>query len=233
MPDLRADEADVGKELVDCGPARAPPAAAAARGLLGRRAAGKRGGEGKAATARKEIVASSGDRSSAIGGPGRIKRGRAPTWQGRVRARRRPPPAPRGRHHRVDRRVYGVRLLEELRDTAASSCHLVLSAPGKRTLVEETDRTVKQVEALAHVVHDNRDIGAPLASGSFRTEAMVVAPCSIKTASAIATATGPLISRAGDVTLKEGRPPDRPGARDAPARRPPAQPAHAGRDRRR
>ena len=102
--------------------------------------------------------------------------------------------------------VYGVRLLERLRDLGGFERHLILSAPAKRTLLEETDYTLKAVEALADVVHDNRDIGASVASGSFRTEGMVVVPCSIKTASAIATGyTDTLIARAADVALKEGR----------------------------
>ena len=102
--------------------------------------------------------------------------------------------------------IYGVRLLEQLRMHAAFEVHLVLSAPAKRTLAEETDLSVKAVEALAHVVHDNRDIGASIASGTFRTEGMVIAPCSMKTVSALATGhADTLIARAGDVTLKEGR----------------------------
>jgi 4-hydroxy-3-polyprenylbenzoate decarboxylase len=103
--------------------------------------------------------------------------------------------------------VYGIRLLEELRKASDVEVHLVLSAPGKRTLVAETDRSVKEVEALAHVVHDNRDIGAALASGSFKTAGMAIAPCSVKTVSALANCyADTLITRAGDVTLKEGRP---------------------------
>ncbi len=103
--------------------------------------------------------------------------------------------------------IYGVRLLEVLRRTADVETHLILSAPGKRTLVEETDRTVKDVEALAHAVYDNRDIGCALASGSFRTAGMAIAPCSIKTASALAHCySDTLVARAGDVALKEGRP---------------------------
>ena len=103
--------------------------------------------------------------------------------------------------------IYGVRLLERLRAHGGFERHLVLSNPARRTLAEETDVSVKDVEALADVVHDNRDIGASIASGSFRTEGMVIVPCSIKTASAIATGhTDTLIARAGDVTLKEGRP---------------------------
>jgi 4-hydroxy-3-polyprenylbenzoate decarboxylase len=102
--------------------------------------------------------------------------------------------------------VYGVRLLEHLRARADFEVHLILSNPAKRTLAEETDLALKDVEALAHVVHDNRDIGASVASGSFRTEGMVVVPCSMKTVSALATGhADTLIARAGDVTLKEGR----------------------------
>jgi 4-hydroxy-3-polyprenylbenzoate decarboxylase len=103
--------------------------------------------------------------------------------------------------------IYGVRLLEQLRKDPSVEVHLVLSASGKRTLVEETAFTVRQVEALAHVVYDDRDIGASLASGSFRTAGMIVAPCSIKTLAALAQGhADTLIARAGDVTLKEGRP---------------------------
>ncbi len=103
--------------------------------------------------------------------------------------------------------IYGIRLLERLRAMPAIEAHLVLSAPAKRTLVAETDWAVKDVEALAHVVYDNRDIGAAIASGSFRTAGMVVAPCSIKTLGSLAHCiSDTLIARAGDVTLKEGRP---------------------------
>lgn len=94
-----------------------------------------------------------------------------------------------------------LRLVDDL------ETHLVISAAGKRTLVEETDWTVADVEALAHRRHDVRDIGASIASGSFRTEGMVIAPCSIKTAGAIAACyADTLVARAADVTLKEGRP---------------------------
>jgi 4-hydroxy-3-polyprenylbenzoate decarboxylase len=103
--------------------------------------------------------------------------------------------------------IYGIRLLEELRKNPVVEVHLVISVPGKRTIAFETDRPVKDVAALAHVVYDNQDIGAAIASGSFRADAMVIAPCSIKTASALAHCYGDtLISRAGDVALKEGRP---------------------------
>jgi flavin prenyltransferase len=99
-----------------------------------------------------------------------------------------------------------VRLLEQLGKLSPFELHLILSTPAKRTLAEETDLSVKDVEALAHVVHDNRDIGASVASGSFHTEGMVVAPCSMKTVADLASGhSDNLIARAGDVTLKEGR----------------------------
>ena len=103
--------------------------------------------------------------------------------------------------------IYGIRLLEILRTYAEVELHLVLSRSGKRTLVAETDWPVADVENLAHHRYDNGDIGATLASGSFRTAGMVIAPCSIKTAAAVAACyADTLISRAADVTLKEGRP---------------------------
>jgi len=102
--------------------------------------------------------------------------------------------------------IYGIRLLQQLRQVPEAEIHLVVSGPAKRTLVEETDFGVKDVEALAHVVHDDRDIGAPIASGSFKTAGMVIAPCSMKMVSALANChADTLIARAGDVTLKEGR----------------------------
>lgn len=103
--------------------------------------------------------------------------------------------------------IYGIRLLEQLRRFGEVETHLVISRPGKRTIVEETDWAVADVEALATVRYDNNDIGAAIASGSFRTAGMVIAPCSIKTASAVAAChSDNLIARAADVTLKEGRP---------------------------
>ena len=103
--------------------------------------------------------------------------------------------------------IYGIRLLEVLRDVPGLETHLIISRAAKRTLVDETEYTVRDIEALATRVHDDRDIGAAPASGSFRTAGMVVAPCSIKTLSALANSyADTLIARAGDVTLKEGRP---------------------------
>lgn len=103
--------------------------------------------------------------------------------------------------------IYGVRLLEALRSSDSIETHLVISGSGKRTLAEETDYALKDVEALARFVYDDRDVGASLASGSFKTMGMAIVPCSIKTVSALATSFAEtLIARAGDVTLKEGRP---------------------------
>ena len=102
--------------------------------------------------------------------------------------------------------IYGIRLLEALRGYPDIETHLVVSNPAKRTLVEETTYAVADVEALAHQRYDNKDIGAAIASGSFHTAGMVVAPCSIKTAGAIASChSDTLLARAADVTLKEGR----------------------------
>ncbi|WP_416896470.1 MAG: UbiX family flavin prenyltransferase [Minwuia sp.] len=101
--------------------------------------------------------------------------------------------------------AYGIRLLEVLRDTPVET-HLVMSKAAAMTIAEETDRTADQVRALADVSHPVGDIGAAIASGSFRTAGMVIAPCSIKTLSEVATCnTGNLLSRAADVTLKERR----------------------------
>lgn len=103
--------------------------------------------------------------------------------------------------------IYGVRALEVLKAVPDIETHLVLSAAAKRTLVEETDFTVESVEALADVVHSHRDIGAAIASGSFRTQGMLVAPCSIKTLAGIAHCySDNLLTRAADVCLKERRP---------------------------
>jgi len=103
--------------------------------------------------------------------------------------------------------IYGIRLLEVLRGAPGLEIHLIISEAAKYTILEETDYAIKDVEALATHVHDDRDIGTAPASGSFRTGGTVIAPCSIKTVSALANCYAEtLISRAGDVTLKEGRP---------------------------
>ena len=90
--------------------------------------------------------------------------------------------------------------------SAGYETHLVISAAAKTTIGVETQMTVSQVEQLADHVHGSRDISAPISSGSFRTSGMIVAPCSIKTLSAVASSySADLVSRAADVTLKEGR----------------------------
>lgn len=106
--------------------------------------------------------------------------------------------------------IYGIRLLEVLASDAIQpriETHLILSSAARVTITQETDWKVSDVEALATVVYDNRDIGAAIASGSFPTRGMIVAPCSIKSLSAIAHSyAADLLTRAADITLKEGRP---------------------------
>ena len=102
--------------------------------------------------------------------------------------------------------IYGIRLLEVLRGVPKVETHLVLSPAAQRTVDLETDFSVEQVEALADRVYRPRDIAAAISSGSFRAAGMVVAPCSIKTASGIAMSySDNLLLRAADVTLKERR----------------------------
>ena len=103
--------------------------------------------------------------------------------------------------------IYGIRMLEMLRDVAEVETHLVVSQAARMTIAQETDYDPRAVEALAHVVYRPGDIGAAIASGSFATAGMIVAPCSIKSLSAIAHSfDSDLLSRAADVQLKEGRP---------------------------
>lgn len=102
--------------------------------------------------------------------------------------------------------VYGVQLLRRLRETPGIETHLLLSAAGVLNVHQELDMKRGDVEALAHVVHNVNDIGASVASGSFATAGMVVAPCSMKTLGAIANGLADnLIARAADVCLKERR----------------------------
>jgi 4-hydroxy-3-polyprenylbenzoate decarboxylase len=102
--------------------------------------------------------------------------------------------------------IYGVRLLQVLRAAPAVETHLLISPAGVMNLQHELDIGRAEVEALASVVHNVRDIGATIASGSFRAQAMVVAPCSMRTLAAIAHGfSDNLITRAADVTLKERR----------------------------
>ncbi|MEB3419161.1 UbiX family flavin prenyltransferase [Salipiger marinus] len=102
--------------------------------------------------------------------------------------------------------LLGVRLLELLRPLPDVETHLILSPAALRTMALETDLAVEDVRGLADEVHGFRDIGASVASGSFRHDGMIVAPCSVKTLSAIAHCmAGDLITRAADVCLKERR----------------------------
>ena len=101
--------------------------------------------------------------------------------------------------------IYGIRTLQTLRACQVES-HLVLTDSAKRTIEMETTFSVKDVESLADFVYDNRDIGASISSGSFRTDGMLIAPCAIKSLSALANSyNDSLLVRAADVILKERR----------------------------
>ena len=102
--------------------------------------------------------------------------------------------------------VYGVRLLQVLREMPGIESHLVVSSAGWRNVEEEHGLQRADIEALAHQVHDIANIGASIASGSFPCSGMVVAPCSMRTLAAIAHGLSDnLITRAADVALKERR----------------------------
>ena len=102
--------------------------------------------------------------------------------------------------------IYGVRLLEALQALDDIETHLVLSKAGKLNIALETDWQVRDVEALADVVHDNRNLAAAIASGSFLTGGMVIVPCSMKTLSGVVHSfADDLLVRAADVVLKERR----------------------------
>ncbi|MFC5477386.1 UbiX family flavin prenyltransferase [Massilia suwonensis] len=102
--------------------------------------------------------------------------------------------------------VYGVRLLQRLKAVEGVETHLVMSDAASLTLHQEVGMQRREVEALAHVVHKNREIGASIASGSFQTDGMVIAPCSMKTLAAVAHGLADnLVARAADVILKERR----------------------------
>ncbi len=124
-----------------------------------------------------------------------------------------PPPPPPGDPKRVvvgisgaSGAIYGVRLMQALQGMAEVETHLVVSDTGWLNLQLETPWTRPAVEALAHQVHSIRQLGATIASGSFQTHAMVVAPCSMRTLAAIAHGLSDnLLTRAADVVLKERR----------------------------
>ena len=102
---------------------------------------------------------------------------------------------------------YGVRLLEVLRERTDLEVHLIMSRGARATIAYEMERDPDEVLALAHVVHDEGNVAAPIASGTFVTGGMAVVPCSIKSLSAIASSYNDnLITRAADVCLKERRP---------------------------
>jgi 4-hydroxy-3-polyprenylbenzoate decarboxylase len=101
--------------------------------------------------------------------------------------------------------IYGIRLLEVLREHDVET-HLVITPVAKEIILLETDFTVEAVEAMATYAYDIDDMGAAIASGSFKTDGMVIIPCSIKSLSAIANSySANLLLRAADVTLKERR----------------------------
>ncbi|HUQ53329.1 MAG TPA: UbiX family flavin prenyltransferase [Gammaproteobacteria bacterium] len=102
--------------------------------------------------------------------------------------------------------VYGKRLLEELRRVGGVEIHVVISKAGVVSAAAELDVGRRELEALADVAHAEKDIGASIASGSFKTDGMIIAPCSMRTLAAIATGvTDNLVTRAADVVLKERR----------------------------
>ena len=101
--------------------------------------------------------------------------------------------------------IFGIRALEALRSLSVET-HLILSRWSRATIAHETGYTVEQVEALASVVHRDENQAAPISSGSFKTDGMLIAPCSMKTLAAIRAGYGDtLICRAADVILKERR----------------------------
>jgi 4-hydroxy-3-polyprenylbenzoate decarboxylase len=102
--------------------------------------------------------------------------------------------------------IYGIRMLEVLKDLKDVETHLVMSATAKMNATIETDWDIAGIEALADIVHNVRDVAAAISSGSFKTQGMVVAPCSMKTLSAITHSYADnLLVRAADVVLKEQR----------------------------
>lgn len=103
--------------------------------------------------------------------------------------------------------IYGIRMLEVLKEQPDVETHLVISNGGKLNIALETDWDVKDVEALADEVHSDQNLAATIASGSFKTGGMVIAPCSMKTLSGVVNSyADTLVVRAADVVMKENRP---------------------------
>jgi len=103
--------------------------------------------------------------------------------------------------------IYGIRALQVLQQVNEVETHLIVSNAARQTLALESDVSLREVQALADVVHDVRDIAASISSGSFKTDGMAILPCSIKTLSGIVNSySDGLLTRAADVVLKERRP---------------------------
>jgi len=102
--------------------------------------------------------------------------------------------------------ILGINILEILRDYPGWETHLVISRVAELTIADETNYTVEEVKNLADKVYDNNNVGESIASGTFKTEGMIIIPCSMKTVAGIASGySDNLLIRAADVTLKEGR----------------------------
>ncbi len=102
--------------------------------------------------------------------------------------------------------IFGIRILEILKDIKEVKTHLILSSWGKKTLEAETNYTIEEVEQLADFIYETADLGARISSGSFQVDAMIIAPCSMKTLASIRIGLADnLVSRAADVILKERR----------------------------
>lgn len=103
--------------------------------------------------------------------------------------------------------IYGIRILQVLQNNPDILTHLIITEAARMTITQETNWIPDKVKGLADVAHNPGDIGAPIASGSYRTMGMIVAPCSIKSLSAIVNCyDNNLLSRSANVQLKEGRP---------------------------
>ncbi|WWO97229.1 MAG: UbiX family flavin prenyltransferase [Candidatus Dasytiphilus stammeri] len=102
--------------------------------------------------------------------------------------------------------IYGIRILQILQNIKEVETHLVMSFSARETLTIETEYTLSEIKFLADIVHDVRNVAATISSGSFKTDGMVILPCSMKTLSGIANSyTDNLLTRAADVVLKEKR----------------------------